>query len=151
MTKAINSKYQKEVHNALEKCQFVEETLRVYIELVIRIAKLELSPHFPVQFTTADLSKLSLGKLVNLYSRLSDNASLKSLLKNITEERNFIAHRSLLFTLGELEDSNHMLKSLEKLITIKDRAIKAHEELLEETWRLRKAAQKIERELKTKQ
>jgi hypothetical protein len=150
MIKNINSKYQKEVHDALEKCQFVEETLRVYINLAIEIAKLELATHFPVRFTTADLGKLPLGKLVTVYSRLSDNAPLKSLLKNITQERNHVAHRSLLFTIGELHDSHHMQQSLQKLTDIKERAKKAHEELLEETWKLQRSLMKIELKPKTK-
>ena len=150
MTRNVNRKHEIEVHAALEKCQFVEETLRVYINLTIEIAKIEMASFFPVRITTADLSKLSLGKLVGIYSRLSDNASLKSFLNNITTERNYVAHRSLLFTIGELQDAKHMRQSLQKMIDIKERAKKAHEELLEETWRLRRALSALKRKSKTK-
>jgi len=130
------------------KCQFVEETLRVYINLAIEIATLEMADHFPVRFTKADLSKLSLGKLVGVFSRLSDVGSLKSSLKNITAERNFVAHRSLLFTLGELQDSNHMAQSLQRMRDMKERASKAHKALLEEIWRLRRSLSTLKRSRK---
>jgi hypothetical protein len=149
VTRKTHAHYQKEVHDALEKCQFVEETLRVYINLAIEIAKLEMEDHFPVRFTTADLGKLSLGKLVGVFSRLSDDASLKSSLKNITTERNFVAHRSLLFTLGELQDSNHMAQSLQRIRDVKEQAGKAHEALLEKTWRLRRSLSALKRRPKT--
>ncbi len=149
MTKNIGTIYQKEVHDALEKCQFVEETLRVYIILAIEIAKLRVTNHFPVLFTTADLSKLSLGRLVDIFSRLSNHVSLKTLLKKITQERNFVAHRSLLFTLGEQQDSNHMKQSLQKMKEIKERAKNAHETLLEETWRLRRSLNSLRKRPKT--
>lgn len=149
MTRNTHTHYQKEVHDALEKCQFVEETLRVYINLTIEIAKLEMANSFTVRFTTADLSKLSLGKLVRVFSRLSKDASLKSLLKNLTTERNFVAHRSLLFTLGELQDPNHIAQSLQKMRDIRELASKAHEALLEETWRLRRSLSALKRRHKS--
>jgi hypothetical protein len=145
VTRNTHIHYQKEVHEALEKCQFVEETLRIYINLAVEIAKLEMANHFLVRFTTADLSKLSLGKLVRVFSRLSNDASLKSSLKNLTSERNFVAHRSLLFTLGELQDSDHIAQSVQKMRDIKERASKAHEALLEETWSLRRSLSALKR------
>jgi hypothetical protein len=145
MARNTHDGYQKEVHGALEKFQFVEETLRVYINLAIRIAKLEMANHFPVRFTTNDLSRLPLGRLASIFSRLTDNVFLKSSLKKITAERNFVAHRSLLFTLGELQDSNHMEQSLQKMRDIKKRAKQAHEALLEETWRLRRSLSALRR------
>jgi len=140
--------YQKEVHDALEKCQFVEETLRVYINLVIDIAKLEMASHFPVRFTTTDLSKLPLGKLVGFFSKLSNNTSLISSLKNIATERNYVAHRSLLFTLGELQDPEHIAQAVLKMEDIKKRAKQVHDALLNETSRLRRSLSTLKRSRK---
>lgn len=119
MGNAANAQYQNEVHNALEQCQFVEEILHVYVSLAIDIARLGLKNYFPVRFTEKDLSKLSLGKLVDIFSRLSDDASLISALKKVRKDRNYVAHRSLLFTLGELQDPVHISQAIQKMTEIR--------------------------------
>ena len=139
MAEETNAEYQEAVHHALERCQFVEETLRIYIDLAVQIAKLELKPHFPVRFTKTDFSKLPLGRLVDIYSRLSDNASLKSLLREITKRRNYVAHRSLLFTLGELQDLKHMGEAVKEMREIEQQAKKAQDALLDERWTLQRS------------
>ena len=145
MGNAANAQYQKEVHNALERCQFVEETLREYVNLAIDIAKLALKSHFPVRFTKKDLSKLSLGKLVNIFSRLSDDASLISTLKKVTEDRNYVAHRSLLFTLGELQDPVHISEAMQKMTEIRDSAKAANGAILNKTYELRRSLNALRR------
>ncbi|MCG2722770.1 MAG: hypothetical protein L6290_12285 [Thermodesulfovibrionales bacterium] len=62
MARSGQTEYRKAVHRALERCQFVEETLRIYLDLAIQIAKIELASHFPVNITKKDLSRFSLGK-----------------------------------------------------------------------------------------
>ena len=145
MGNTANAQYQKEVHNALERCQFVEETIRVYVNLAIDIAKLALQSNFPVRFTKKDLSKLSLGKLVNIFSRLSNDTSLISSLKKVTADRNYVAHRSLLFTLGELQDPVHISEAIQKILEIQDSAKAAHESLLDKTYELRKSLNALRR------
>ena len=145
MGNTANAQYQQEVHDALERCQFVEETIRVYVSLAIKIAKLSLESHFPLQFTTKDLSKLSLGKLVNIFSRLSDDTSLISSLRKLTTGRNHVAHKSRLFTLGELQDPVHMSEATQKITEIRDSAKAAHESLLDKTYELRKSLHALRR------
>jgi len=149
LSEKIREQYQTEVRDALEKCQFVEETLRVYISLAIDIASKKLGNVFPIRFTESDLSKLSLGKLAAIFSRLTDNTSLKSSLHKITTERNYVVHRSLLFAIGELHDPIKLSESAKKMESIKKRAKDVHEELLAETWRLRKERSALRRHRKS--
>ena len=139
MAKIVQTEYREAVYRALERCQFVEETLRVYLDLAIKIAKIELASHFPVNITRKDLSKLSLGKLVEIFSRLNGNRSLKLKLKKVTPDRNRVAHQSLLFTLGELEDDAHLTKLTGEMNEIERRARDAHESLLDERWKLHRS------------
>lgn len=139
MAKCLQTKYREAVHRALERYQFIEETLRVYLDLVVQIAKIELSPHFPVNISKEDLSKFSLGKLVNEFSRFNGNRSLKALLKEVTRDRNRVAHQSLLFTLGELQDNAHLTKLIRQMNEFEKRAKEAHESLLDERWKLHKS------------
>ena len=139
MAKRLQTKYREAVHRALERFQFIEETLRVYLDLVIQIAKIELSPHFPVNISKEDLSRFSLGKLVNEFSRFNGNRSLKARLKKVTPDRNHVAHQSLLFTLGELQDNAHLTKLIHQMNEFEKRAKEAHESLLGERWKLHKS------------
>ncbi len=137
------TEYRNAVHAALERFQFVEEILRVYLDLVIQVAKLELKPYFPVNLTKKDLSKMSLGRLTDAFSRFNSNATLRADLKKITPERNRVAHQSLLFTLGELEDVAHMSKRTAEIKDIAERAKHIHEALLGERWELQGALTRL--------
>ena len=64
MCMKLQRNYKRELHNALEKCQFIEETLKLCIFSAVEIARLQLSPHFPVRYKSEDISKLPMGKLV---------------------------------------------------------------------------------------
>jgi len=145
MAKRLQTKYREAVHRALERCQFIEETLRVYLDLVIQIAKIELSPHFPVNISKEDLSKFPLGKLVNEFSRFSGDRSLRARLKEVTPARNHVAHQSLLFTLGELQDDAHLSKLISQMNEFEKRAKEAHESLLDERWKLHKSLAALRR------
>ena len=148
MTNKRQMEYRKAVHDALERSQFVEETLREYLDLAIEIAKIAVGSHFPVRVTTKDLSRLSLGRLVELFSRFNGNTSLKSELRQITPDRNRIAHKSLLFTLGELEDDAHMSKLTVEVKKIARKIKNTHNMLLDERVKLLRSFQALKREKK---
>src|SRR5574341_2549810 len=111
MSVKLERDYRKQLHNALEKCQFIEETLRMCIFSAVEIARLQLSRHFPVKYKSEDISKLPLGALVSIFSKINSDTALHVDLKRITRDRNDVAHRSLLFTLGELRDKKHMTEA----------------------------------------
>ena len=135
----VQTEYRNAVYRALERCQFIEEILRLYLYLVIQVAKIELKSHFPVNLTKEDLSKLSLGRLVYKFSQFNGNVSLKSDLEKITPDRNKVVHQSLLLTLGENEDNKHLAKLTNSMNEFEKRAKKAHETLLDEKWKLQKS------------
>jgi hypothetical protein len=58
MSVKLEKAYRKELHKALEKCQFIEETLRMCIFSAVEIARLQLSPHFPVKYKTEATRKM---------------------------------------------------------------------------------------------
>jgi len=41
--------YRDEINRALEKCQFIEETLKMCLLSVIEIARILVSPNFPLK------------------------------------------------------------------------------------------------------
>lgn len=145
MTEKLQNEYRETVYRALERFQFIEETLRMYLDLVIQIAKIELTQYFPVKLTKRDLSKLSLGKLNDIFFRFNGNASLKSSLKKVTPKRNRVAHQSLLFTLGEIQDKSHLAKLIHAMNEIEKCAKEVHETLLDERWTLQKSLSDLRR------
>lgn len=130
MSKRSEEKYRKELHNALEKFQFIEETLRMCILSALEIARLELSSYFPIKYKDEDISKLSLGSLVTIFSKINNDSTLQKDLKNIVKSRNHVAHQSLLFTLGELEDKEHMGKVIQGMKEVVVNATDIHNRIL---------------------
>ena len=135
--------FQKEMMRALEKCQFIEETLKMCILSAVRIAGVKLSPYFPLRYKASEIAKLPLGLLIKKFSKINDDERLLQDLRDIVKDRNFVAHQSLLFTLGELEDTDFMGNALAKLSEIADRAGKIHKRVLDVRYSLVKAEHKV--------
>ena len=145
MSVRLERAYRKELHNALEKCQFVEETLKMCILSAIEIARLQLSPHFPVKYKPEDISKLPLGALVSVFSKINSDMALQNDLRKITKDRNEVAHRSLLFTIGELRDKAHMSKETLRMKKIVERATDIHNRVLDVRYELIRTLSEVKR------
>lgn len=145
MSATLEKAYRKELHKALEKCQFIEETLRMCIFSAVEIARHQLSPHFPVKYKPEDISKLPLGALVSIFSKIDSDTALHEALRKITRDRNDVAHRSLLFTLGELQDKDHMTEATLKMKVIVARATDVHNKVLDVRYALLRSLSEVER------
>lgn len=130
MSVKLEEDYRNELNNALEKCQFIEDILRKCILSAVEINRLQSSPHFPVKCKSKDISKIPLGKLVSIFSKINNDSALHKDLEGITQDRNDVAHRSLLFTVGELRDKKHMKEATLKMKKIVMRATQIHDRLL---------------------
>ena len=145
MSVRLERAYRKELHNALEKCQFIEETLRMCILSAVEIARLQLSPHFPVKYKAEDISKLPLGALVSVFSKINSDTALQDDLRKITKDRNEVAHRSLLFTIGELKDKAHMSEATLRMKGIVERATDIHNRVLDVRYEFIRTLSKVKR------
>lgn len=136
--------YKTELHRALEKCQFVEETLKMCLLSAIEIVRIRVQPFFPFKLKPEDVSHLSLGTLVKAFAKIHDDKVLHDDLRSLTKERNDVAHRSLLFTIGELEDDAYILEQTAKMKAIADHATKLHERILGIRFELARALRKAQ-------
>ena len=143
MSVELENAYKDELHRALEKCQFIEETLKLCILSAIEIAQIQVSPYFPLKYKVEDISKLPLGPLVKAFSKINDDMDLHYELREITKERNQVAHRSLLFTIGELEDKAHMSEATLKMRGIAERAAEIHGRVLDVRYELARVLSKV--------
>jgi hypothetical protein len=135
--------YRNELHRALEKCQFIEEILKLCLLSAFEIAQIQVLPHFPLKYKAEDIINLPLRPLVNAFSKINDDIELQKDLREITKERNKVAHRSLLFTLGELEDETHMSGATLEMKSIADRATEIHNRVLDVRYELMRALSKV--------
>ncbi len=145
MSVKLEKAYKDEMHRALEKCQFIEETLKMCLLSAIEIARIQVSPRFSLKYKAEDISNLPLGPLVNAFAKINDDTALQNDLRKITKERNQVAHRSLLFTIGELEDSAYMSEATLKMKDIADRATEIHHRVLDVRYELIRVLSKVRR------
>lgn len=137
--------YRDELHRALEKCQFIEETLKMCLLSAFEIARIQVSQHFPLKYKAEDISNLPLGPLVKAFSKINDDTALHDDLRKITKERNQVAHRSLLFTIGELKDKAQMSVAILKMKGIVERATDIHHRVLDVRYELFRSLSKVRR------
>jgi len=145
VTVKLEKAYRDELHRALEKCQFIEETLKMCLLSAIEIARIQVSPHFPLKIKAEDISNLPLGPLVKAFSKINDDTALHDDLRKITKERNQVAHRSLLFTIGELQDKAHMSTATLTMKGIVARATDIHNRVLDVRYEFVRSLSKIRR------
>lgn len=131
MSAKLEKAYRDELQRALEKCQFIEETLKMCLLLAIEIARIQVLPLFPLVIRAEDISNLPLGPLVRAFAKINADTKLHKDLKAFTKKRNEVAHRSLLFTIGELGDEAHMSKATLEMKEIAERATNIHNRVLD--------------------
>lgn len=141
-----HSEFQATTVRALEKCQFVEGTLKLCILSAIEITQVMTSPYLSINYKAGDIAKLPMGALIKKFSRISQDEDLIKDLKSLTKDRNFVAHQSLLFTLGELSDTDSAAVALSNLKAIGDRASALHERVLEVRYTLVREKQRAIRD-----
>lgn len=137
--------YRREVQNASEKCQFIEDILRECIILAMDISRLQSSPHPSFNYKLEDIAKLPMGPLIRDFSKINTDAALHDDLKNLKRDRNDIAHKSFIFTLGELRDETHMSEATQKMKDIVTRATDIHHRVLTFRWDLTRSRSKLRR------
>ena len=145
MATRLEKAYKDEMHRALEKCQSIEETLKMCLLSAIEIARIQVSPHFPLKYKAEDISNLPLGPLVKAFSKINDDTMLQDDLRKITKDRNQVAHRSLLFTIGELQDKAHMSEATLKMKEIVQRATDIHNRVLDVRYEFVRSLSQVKR------
>ena len=132
----LKEEYSKETISALEKCQFIEDKLKDCILTAIEINRISKKNKYAIKCKAEDIEKKPLGSLIKEFEKMNDDTELHNELWNFKDERNNIAHASQLFTLGELEDEDHMLVAIEKMRERTTQAGFLHARILEIFWKL---------------
>lgn len=83
------------VAHALAGCQLVEQELKLYItEALLLVAKC-VDGRLSFRMNGEDYEKDSLGGLIQVFEKLSDNGELVRQLKDFTRKRNTLSHQGI--------------------------------------------------------
>lgn len=96
--------YKETTLRLLGSFQLLELALKVYIGLSYKAIRVRVESVVHFDYSEDDLDDLPLGRLLSLFKKLNSNAELLARLQKLQTERNQIAHRSLLITMGLLYD-----------------------------------------------
>ncbi len=100
----LRTHYKETTLRVLGEFQLLEFALKVYIGLSYKAIKLRVENIVHFDYTENDLDDLPLGRLISLFKKLNSNTALIKRLHALQTERNHIAHRSLLITMGSFYD-----------------------------------------------
>lgn len=105
---------------ALQGCQLVEEALKLYIAEALEITKQGIGHKIPFKMRGKDYANRSLGQLIDVFQKLSDDEALVKKLHDFRMKRNFLSHQSITHCIdrdGEL-DGCGLSKFQDELATI---------------------------------
>jgi len=80
-----------------------------------------------------------------VFSKINSDTALQDGLRKITKDRNEVAHRSLLFTIGELKDKARMSEATLKMKGIVERATDIHNRVLDVRYEFLRSLSKVKR------
>ena len=78
---------------ALSPYQLLEAVLRFHIAMAQDKIQSLVAGRVPFHYSPSEYENLSLGRLINVYARHSDNPPLIERLRKAAAKRNYIAHR----------------------------------------------------------
>jgi hypothetical protein len=83
------------IAHALSGCQLIEQELKLYITEAFDLVRKSLGNKMTFKLSGEDYSDVPLGRLIDTFSKLSDNTALVGDLKAFNRERNFLTHRAI--------------------------------------------------------
>ncbi len=125
-------KYCRVVQKVSFNVPYLEELLKVYLEMCFDVGELSLNGRLFFGFCHENVKNLSLGRLIECYSKYNGNKRLLKLLRDLVKEQNHIAHRAYLLTKEEIHDSDILAKEFERIVKISERVVDAHNALFDE-------------------
>jgi vacuolar-type H+-ATPase subunit I/STV1 len=92
------------VAKALSGCQLVEQQLKLYISEALELAAKCIGNRMVFTMSGEDYEGSSLERLIEVFKKLTDNATLVTELRKFKDERNFLSHRGITHCLDYEDD-----------------------------------------------
>lgn len=100
----IDRHYKEAAMSLLGRFQLLEFALKIYIGLSYKLIKIRVEGIVHFGYSENDLDDLPLGRLLQNFKKLNSNTELAERMNKLRVERDHLAHRSLLITMGSLYD-----------------------------------------------
>lgn len=96
--------YKTKTLRILGRFQLLEFALKAYIGRAYSVIKKSVGERVYFNYSAKDVEEFPLERLLNVFSKLNGNEGLICRLDKLRVERNHIAHRSLIVTMGPMYD-----------------------------------------------
>lgn len=116
------------MHELSSSFQFLEESLKLYLDRAFSIVKEKTDGIIPFDYSRKDVEDKSLGKLLNIFKKFNSNTELINKISQLVKERNKRIHRGYLIIFHP--EIAHNEKAIERLIRISEKVAKRAEECL---------------------
>lgn len=134
-----NDDFYLKVAHALSGCQLVEQQLKLYITEALELAKKCVGGKMPFKMSGEDYADSSLERLIDIFSKLSDNNGLVADLRQFKKKRNFLSHKGITHCLDYEGELFHpaALEFQEQLVQIQNAATQLYVAIHEEANKFR--------------
>jgi hypothetical protein len=113
--------YRESATHALAGFQLVEEALKSYIGYYHETVRQFLPEKLSYRYSRQDVQDAALGKLVNVFAKISSNDKLISELRTLIKVRDDLAHKAFIALYGQLPPEDELKKRGDTLLKIAER------------------------------
>lgn len=123
--------------------QLLEFALKAYIGRAYSVIKKSVGKTVHFGYSAKDVEEFPLERLLNIFSKLNTNKELLSRLNKLRVERNHIAHRSLILTMGSMYDPGAIEDKYVEYFWLEDELTECLHLVIEEGRSLKKRSQSV--------
>ena len=113
--------------------QLLEFALKAYIGRAYSVIKKCVEERVHFGYSAKDVEEFPLERLLNVFSKLNTNKQLISRLNKLRVERNRVAHRSLIVTMGPMYDRGAIEDKYVEYFWLEDELTECLQLVIEET------------------
>ena len=121
--------------------QLLEFALKTYIAHAYKIIKKSVDEKVHFDYSKKDIEELPLERLLNIFAKLNTNNELISRLNKLRIERNHIAHKALIITMGSMYDAGAVEDKYHEFFWLEDELSECLKLVIEEARLLKKRSQ----------
>lgn len=123
--------------------QLLEFALKAYIGRAYSVIKKSVGETVHFGYSAKDIEEFPLERLLNAFSKLNTNKELLSRLNKLRVERNHIAHRSLIVTMGSMYDPGAIEDKYVEYFWLEDELTECLLLVIEEAHSLKQRSQSV--------
>lgn len=129
----VRESYKAMTLRILSNFQLLELTLKLYIGRAYEFIDLSLNGRMHFDYSVADVENFPLERLLNIFGKLNNNRELLKRLNKLREQRNHVAHESLIIVIGSKYDKQVVQQKHGEFFYLEDELIECLNLVVEET------------------